>query len=96
MKNLKPAVLRGIESRGMLLAAEKDGKLEVLSPTSATPGDKVEVEGETGAPLREITIGQFVTVNMDVKEYVARANGKTLLVKGVPIKMEKIAEGKVK
>ena len=96
VKNLKPAVLRGIESRGMLLAAEKDGKLEVLSPTSATPGDKVEVEGETGAPLREITIGQFVTVNMDVKEYVARANGKTLLVKGVPIKMEKIAEGKVK
>jgi len=96
VKNLKPAVLRGVESRGMLLAVEEGGKLEVLSPSAAAPGDKVEVEGEPSAPLREITITQFATVNMDVKGHVAHANGKTLLVGGAPIKTEKVAEGKVK
>ena len=30
--NLKPAKIRGIESRGMLLAAEHEGKLVILSP----------------------------------------------------------------
>ena len=30
--NLKPANLRGVESQGMLLAAEKDGKLALLTP----------------------------------------------------------------
>lgn len=29
--NLKPANFRGVESRGMLLAAEKDGKLALLT-----------------------------------------------------------------
>lgn len=30
--NLKPAVLRGIKSEGMLLAASKDGKVVLLTP----------------------------------------------------------------
>jgi methionyl-tRNA synthetase len=29
--NLKPAKLRGVESQGMLLAAEKDGKLALIT-----------------------------------------------------------------
>jgi methionyl-tRNA synthetase len=29
--NLKPAVIRGIESRGMLLAAKKDGVLKLVT-----------------------------------------------------------------
>lgn len=31
VSNLKPANLRGVESQGMLLAAEKDGKLALLT-----------------------------------------------------------------
>jgi methionyl-tRNA synthetase len=31
VKNLKPAKIRGIESRGMLLAAKKDGKVVLLT-----------------------------------------------------------------
>ena len=30
--NLKPAVLRGIESNGMLLAADDNGKISILTP----------------------------------------------------------------
>ena len=30
--NLKPAVLRGVESRGMLLAADDNGNIAVLTP----------------------------------------------------------------
>jgi len=98
VKNLKPAVLRGIESLGMLLAVEKDGKLEVLSPTNAKPGDKVTIEGEAAraAAASEITIGQFLTVKMEVKDFHALADGKKLLVNGAPLKTEKVAEGKVR
>jgi len=96
VKNLKPAVLRGVESKGMLLASEKDGVLEVLSPANAKPGDKVAVEGLPAATFNEITIDQFATVKLEVKAHSALADGKRLLVNGAPIKTEKLAEGKVR
>ena len=96
VKNLKPASLRGVESRGMLLACEKDGALEVLSPAGAKPGDKVVVEGEAPKTAGEITIDQFATVKLEVKGSLALANGKRMLVNGAPIKAEKLAEGKVR
>ena len=40
--NLKPAKLRGIESRGMILAASHGGKLEVLTVDEITPGGRVK------------------------------------------------------
>jgi tRNA-binding EMAP/Myf-like protein len=41
--------MRGVESQAMLLAAEADGKVElVLAPESAKPGDRVTVEGYDG------------------------------------------------
>lgn len=40
--NLKPVKLRGIESRGMLLSAEKDGRLSLLTPMREIPsGSKI-------------------------------------------------------
>jgi len=40
--NLKPAVIRGIESRGMLLAAKAGGNLVLLTPDGdLAPGAKV-------------------------------------------------------
>jgi methionyl-tRNA synthetase len=96
VKNIKEANLRGVKSQGMLLAVEKDGKLEVLSPKEAKPGDKVVIEGEASAPAGELMIEQFATVKMEVKEFFAYANGKKLLVDGTPVKTEKVAEGKVK
>jgi methionine--tRNA ligase beta chain len=41
--NLKPAKLRGVESRGMILAASDDSGVHVLSPDAPTaPGAKVK------------------------------------------------------
>jgi len=40
--NLQPAKLRGVESQGMVLAAEADGEVKVLTPSGpAEPGDRV-------------------------------------------------------
>jgi methionyl-tRNA synthetase len=40
--NLEPAVLRGVESQGMLLAAQDGPKVLVLRPDGeATPGSRV-------------------------------------------------------
>lgn len=40
--NLKPAKLRGIESRGMILAASHDGNLEVVTIDDITAGGRVK------------------------------------------------------
>jgi methionyl-tRNA synthetase len=41
--NLKPATLRGIESRGMILAASDDSGIHVLAPDATTaPGSRVK------------------------------------------------------
>jgi len=39
--NLAPAVLRGVESQGMLLAASGDGRLAVVRPDGAMPAGSV-------------------------------------------------------
>lgn len=47
--NLKPAKMRGVESQAMLLAAEADGKVElVIAPEGCKPGDRVTVDGYDG------------------------------------------------
>ncbi|ATW26466.1 methionine--tRNA ligase [Candidatus Formimonas warabiya] len=40
--NLKPVKLRGIESKGMILAASQGGKLEVITVESVEPGGRVK------------------------------------------------------
>jgi methionyl-tRNA synthetase len=96
VKNLKPATLRGKESKGMLLAAETEGVVEPLTPVGAKPGDKVEITGVKRQEGHEITIEHFLTVKMEVKGNVAYADGKELKVNGAVIKTEKVKDGKVK
>ena len=40
--NLKPAKIRGIESRGMILAASNEDKLSLVTATDMVPGSKVK------------------------------------------------------
>jgi methionyl-tRNA synthetase len=96
VKNLKPATLRFKESNGMLLAAEKDGSLEVLSPSWAKQGDKVEISCIERKPLPQITIDQFFTISIEAKDGFVYANGKDLSVCGQPLRTEKVKDGKVK
>ena len=96
VKNLKPAVLRGVESQGMLLACESEGKLEVVSVPWAAPGDKVQIEGVESKPLPEIKIDQFFTIALEAKGGFVYADGKSLSASGKPVKTENVKDGKVK
>ncbi len=63
--NLKPASIRGVESNGMLLAAEKDGKVELLSAPKAQPGDSVFAEG-LDSSAGKISISAFSALKLSV------------------------------
>ena len=65
MSNLKPANFRGVESQGMLLAAEKDGTVKVLD-APPYPGDSVGVEG-IAFGRSEVTIEDFKKVKLTTR-----------------------------
>ena len=53
--NLKPAKLRGIESNGMILAASKEEKVELVQPAAGTPvGERLTVEGVPSEPEAQL------------------------------------------
>ncbi|MBI2137288.1 methionine--tRNA ligase [Candidatus Woesearchaeota archaeon] len=64
--NLKPAVLRGVESQGMLLAADKDGRAVPLAVPGSLPGDSVFVEGMEPSE-KQITVEQFHALGLSVE-----------------------------
>jgi len=101
VRNLKPALLRGIESQGMLLAAEGNGLLEVVCPQNAKPGDKVSIgQGKEGKerqePAGQVTIEEFFTVDLAVKNGFVLANGKRVEVGGRPLTTKIVLDGKVR
>jgi len=93
--NLQPAMLRGIESRGMLLAAQaEDGTLEVLEVPATTPGTPILIEGfEQGE--KEITIDDFFKVKIAVKANAVLCDGAPLLVKDALLTTKTVRDGKV-
>jgi methionyl-tRNA synthetase len=101
--NLKTAKLRGLESRGMLLAASmpdgEEGKeiVEVLDASWASPGARVCVEG--GEPPAEspaeIDIDGFFSVPLVMEGAEAKVGGKRLLVDGKPLRAERAVNGKI-
>ncbi|MBI4146006.1 methionine--tRNA ligase [Candidatus Woesearchaeota archaeon] len=91
ISNLKPAQLRGVESQGMMLAAEKEGVVRVLEAPNAKPGEQVFVEGITPA-AQQITIEDFQKVTITTKDKKAAYNGKPLQTKTGTIYVD-IADG---
>jgi len=104
--NLKPAKLRGIESKGMLLAAG-DNKgagagpeavecVEALDASSFPTGTRLLVEGEETAQARnEIDIDTFFSFPITVKNNEVLYNGKRLCLDGKPVRTSIISEGEV-
>ena len=100
--NLKPAKLRGIESRGMLLAASlagPEGKeaVEVLSAPWAAPGTAVSLEGlAAGGPAEpQIDVDSFFSVPLLAKGGFAMAGGSRLEVDGKPLSLLKVLDGEI-
>ncbi|MCL2804522.1 MAG: methionine--tRNA ligase [Treponema sp.] len=100
--NLKPAKLRGIESRGMLLAAgDKNGtdgaeRVEVLDAQDFPTGTRFLPQGEEpGAAPAEIDIDTFFSYPIAVKNYEVLYSGKKLSLNETPVLTRIISDGGV-
>lgn len=94
LRNIPTANLRGVESQGMLLAAEDKNTVEVIS-SDAEIGTKISLEGSKQAPKQSISIDNFFKVKIVVKDNFIYAEGKKLMTEKSQIKTEKIKEGEV-
>lgn len=81
VKNLEYANLRGKESQGMVLAADHDDVVKVLSPKESVPGDRVYLEGFAERD-DEINFKKFTKVKIKV-------NDKNVIIKGEALKTDK-------
>ena len=100
--NLAPRKMRGIESHGMLLAADykdADGKdcVEPLEAPDAAPGTKVVLEGSdpNAEKPSEITADDFFKVEIKVVENSVQISGKNLVVNGKAISTRFTKNGEV-
>ena len=76
--NLKHAKLRGLESQGMLLAAEKDEKVVILHPeTFKTPGTRVGIE--YGKLKKKVEIDDLEKENLYVEDEKAHVGERFLV-----------------
>jgi methionyl-tRNA synthetase len=94
--NLKPAVIRGIESKGMLLAAtDATNIVSLLNPNNSSPGAEVGVEGIAREPVSVLEFDSFkqAPMTVDQKGNVVY-NGKPLKTKDTIIVTDrKVKEG---
>lgn len=97
VRNLKHAMLRGIESQGMLLAADDGNDVGLLS-VDAEPGTLVSFEGEKKVRgCKELTIDELMeNFSMKVINGEAFVNGKRMLADGKPVRAERIDNGRVR
>jgi methionyl-tRNA synthetase len=80
--NLKPAKLRGVESNGMLLAADDGKNVAILEAKQSDPGDEVAVEGiESEEKFKQLEISEFGKISLvidDNKHVLCENFGKRL------------------
>lgn len=103
VNNLRPARLRGVESRGMLLAASRSrpegGKesCEVLDAGAAIPGDRIILEGMDAATQvqPEIDVDTFFSVPIRAEGGTAYIGSSRLLAGGKPFRFSTVPEGDV-
>lgn len=100
--NLKPRKMRGIESKGMLLAGDyvsSDGKesVEVLDSSWAKPGTPVILEGADPNFKKPefIDADTFFSAPMKIVDHIVTINGKKLLIDGKPIETKFVKHGEV-
>jgi len=104
VKNLKPAKLRGVMSNGMLLAAEENGVVEVLFAEEAVPGTRVLPVGvaiedfplEDRWPIKELTIDQFLSFPLRVKDHTVYIADQPLQASGKILKTVQVRNGNVR
>ncbi len=91
--NIKPATFRGVESKGMLLAAEKNNIVRVLEAPDALAGTIVSVQGLAPAPEQEVTkkelsIDAFKPINLVTKKTAVLYKNKPLVAGAHTVQVE--------
>jgi methionyl-tRNA synthetase len=108
VNNLKSAKLRGVESRGMLLAASRkvageDGKsvkeaVEVLDAGDVAPGTRIFLEGRPqlqAQAIPEIDVDGFFSVPIVAKGGFAWLGSSRLVAADRPFPLVKVPDGEV-
>jgi len=101
VSNLAPRTMRGVESRGMLLACDykdSEGKdcVEVLDASWAKPGTKVVIEGATQETKKaEINAEQFFAVSINAVNGFVEIAGKKLVADGKAITTSKALNSEI-
>jgi len=102
VNNLKPAKLRGVESRGMLLAASKSGAegkevVEVLDAPWAAPGTRVVLEGQDPALPEDAEIDADAFFSVPIVAAGARVlvGAKALVAAGTAFSLVAVSDGDV-
>lgn len=104
LRNLKSAPLRGVESQGMILAAEgrehgpngeteKDA-VEVLFVESSV-GDKIIKKGLSSKPKPLIDYKEFSKVKISVKNFIVECDGLPLVSSNGEVRLKNVKEGNV-
>jgi len=99
--NLKAAKLRGIESKGMLLAASDETaegvkRVEVLDAGRTATGTRVTLDGLEPAPVpAEIDIDAFFSIPISTRSGVVGVAGQALSLAGIPLKTTTVLNGEV-
>ncbi len=90
--NLKPAMLRGIKSEGMLLAGDDEETIGLLTADESNPGDAVYFEGMKNS-AKEIEFEEFLKIEMAVEDGSVFYKGRKLRTDKEFIKVEKAEDG---
>ncbi len=91
--NLKHAVLRGVESQGMLLAADNGNDVKLLSAPNSAPGDGVFIEGLRNS-ASEIDLESFKRLGLVADKGHAVYKGRRLKTSKEEISVE-ISDGAI-
>jgi len=89
VRNLEPAVLRGVESKGMLLAAVDGKNISLLIADKSDPGHKVFVERFKEKAVKEISFEDFKKIKITTQDNKAVFGGKVLRTESEEIKLDK-------
>ncbi len=79
LANLKPAVLRGVPSEGMVLATDRrDGAVVPVDPGAAPIGELITVEGIETQPKKKLSKSHFEKVPLAIEKGVVVYRGRPL------------------
>jgi len=101
VSNLKPAVIREVESNGMLLAAEKGKKdklkVKLLEAKDGKPGERVLTKDREAKDKKQVTYDVFAKVHMHIKDDQALIGDSVLITEsGITVICQDMAGSKVR